>query len=194
MGKFVEYPKWLYAKDPDSTRGPISRLVANKDQEDDLRKQESDKEWFDTPTFTNLEREEVKAARESAIPAGYEPQEFPKWLYADSVPGGRIVHNQGEIDELTDKYPGVTWSTTPDGNGEPVQMKEYGSPEDTGMNPNDPMQANDPVRLESENGEPNSSAEDTVNENGKKAASTAKKAAPKAKPANKPAGSDNDLL
>ncbi len=144
MTKYVEYPKWKYAKAASGIDKPRAVMVANADQEAAL-----DGEWYDTADFRNVTREEAAESVQSNIPAGYVPAEYPKWRYAAQVPGGRMVHNRAEEDALEDAYPGVEWADRPDfDTTENPQLKSFGSPEDTGLNPNDPMAASDPVKLE----------------------------------------------
>lgn len=157
MGKFVEYPKWKYAPAASPTDKIRSVIVANAQQERDLQK---DEEWFDRPDMTNNTPEITEEAVDTAIPHGYEPVEFPKYVYSEDFPGGKLVNTQAEYDQLTEDHPGIKWSDTPSPQKEKPQMKLFGLKEDTDLNHNDPLVASDPVKLDQSETEDDADEED----------------------------------
>lgn len=99
---FEEYPKWKYAEN----QAPV--LVQTHSEEANLGEG-----WYDKPDLTDHETD-LAAYHESGVKPGYEPEEYPKWLYAREIPEGIIVQDEDEEDALDEKHPGVEFFHKPD--------------------------------------------------------------------------------
>lgn len=89
--EYFHFPKWKYHAKEDA------RIVADAEEEKALGD-----DWFDKADLTNHTEDQSEAVL-SETPAGYVPEQFPKWKY-HRTETARVVNDADEEDALGDGW------------------------------------------------------------------------------------------